>query len=1059
MISPASPRPKPNERTLRLILLPYASCFTNTRDHVKTTMPIAAHMRRLHQIAYPTFEIQTAHPMGSPTHSDLKPFVEEIVQAEFGPLASEPTRLFADRMYTYHPEERTLVVLVCVPFPARRTPAAADFEPFVQRIAAWSTDPTYYPGLSQVRVLDFALLADFALGIVRPWHYNQVLPRAYYFWQLLIPRELARSGRWALLAFAGPYFRNSVRWQWKEARPYLGAAIQVIADSPASPFSEEHTAPRELEQATIIPFTPLPPPTKGWAGFSGLARSILVAAHVTPPELREQRHLLGMSWPTWLSLWRAEGLSDKAMLLWPQHHTAPKVPAPGKPIRESVVGQLREETEPSPKNPPNTARRGAYSAYTRATWQPVIHLIDNCPVPMPDWSRTLAKIEAHEYEPSRAVDSPAIHAPFEDANLRVPVPRCEHRHPQPVVIARSRKPFPKSTDEAWSPRRAATDDQSDSEGDAVDPEPSSSPVSSDDDETSPKPLPWLKHADPLSPEDPPLPAGYTKITNPCTGESRVEYSTPRPQASCLTGSAQKTPPNPTGTASVSLTGPRESLPSSLRAMTTQELRRLANQLHEVCREEEGSPPSSGPHPGNSRPISKEVPRQLARVPEKDTRGGGVTTPSWILAHNASNDSRMLPRPRATCMGPRVHMPGTCPTSPRALLSRHSTTPTSPSLRPPYPMYPSLSPSYFPYSPERLPYACRDPPGHTAPSYHPSEPLPRTPHDYPEHLAPSSQMPGHLPPTCRDPADYPARLPHPSERLTRPHYDPPRHPAPSPQASGHPPLACRDAPGHPAHFPTPSRDPSGHPAHLTNRSEHRTHARPQHPTLPRPLHRTSSSVPPTPLPPTLGTVPAPPNPSFVPPNATPARPNTSPTSPNCTLMPPNPSPALPNTAPTTRHAFPAPQNLLPTLPNTAPGNPRTLPEMPNNVPTLVSISLTPPAHRPGTKIADYRHPAPPPASPAALPARPELQEDLGVTYRNRPIGAQCGKLRRRPLGLPTSPENNRNPEAQGVKGVGGLKPCSAASPPIDYLSYRSPPPTIGPSSDTPRIPGNPCVSFM
>ena len=69
-----------------------------------------------------------------------------------------------------------------------------------------------------MRVLDFAFLADFALGVVRPWHYNQVLPRAYYFWQLLIPRELAQNRRWAILAFAGSYFRNSVRWQWKEAR-------------------------------------------------------------------------------------------------------------------------------------------------------------------------------------------------------------------------------------------------------------------------------------------------------------------------------------------------------------------------------------------------------------------------------------------------------------------------------------------------------------------------------------------------------------------------------------------------------------------------------------------------------------------------------------------------------------------------------------------------------------------------------------------------------------------------------------------------------------------------
>ena len=116
------------------------------------------------------------------------------------------------------------------------------------------------------------------------------------------------------------------------------------------------------------------------------------------------------------------------MLLWPQHPKGPKAPIPEKPIRESVIGHLHKDTELSDKNPRNTIRHGTYSAYTRTTWQPIIHLIDNFRAPILDWSRTLTKIEAYEYEPSCAVDSPAIHAPFEDANLRVPVPRCEHQH-------------------------------------------------------------------------------------------------------------------------------------------------------------------------------------------------------------------------------------------------------------------------------------------------------------------------------------------------------------------------------------------------------------------------------------------------------------------------------------------------------------------------------------------------------------------------------------------------------------------------------------------------------
>ena len=118
------------------------------------------------------------------------------------------------------------------------------------------------------------------------------------------------------------------------------------------------------------------------------------------------------------------------------------------------------------------------------------------------------------------------------------------------------------------------DDQPDSEGDAADPELSSSSVSSDDRE--PEPLLWLKNKDPLSPEDPPLPPGWTKITNPRTGESRVEYSAPRPKASYLTGSFQKKLPNTTGTASISFLGPCKSLPPSLRTMSMQELQRLTN---------------------------------------------------------------------------------------------------------------------------------------------------------------------------------------------------------------------------------------------------------------------------------------------------------------------------------------------------------------------------------------------------------------------------------------------------------------------------------------------------
>ena len=127
-----------------------------------------------------------------------------------------------------------------------------------------------------------------------------------------------------------------------------------------------------------------------------------------------------------------------------------------------------------------------------------------------------------------------------------------------------------------------------------------------------------------------------------------------------------------------------------------------------------------------------------------------------------------PSPVSPYGSPR-HMPGTYPTSPRALPSRRHTTPTSLSLGPPiprthlYPLHTFLTPRNASLTPAVTS------PGQSAHFYCPSEQLPHTSHDYPEHLAPTSQRLEHLPPTCRDPAGHPARLPHPSEHLTRPHY--------------------------------------------------------------------------------------------------------------------------------------------------------------------------------------------------------------------------------------------------------------------------------------------------
>ena len=398
---------------LRVVLLPYLTCRNKSQEHFKTTSPIAADMHQHAHIAYPTFELLFPECIPRPTIAHLRPIIEELVQTQWGPAAERPLCLFCDRMWTYHPDSRTLAVVVAVPYPDQRVYPEERYKEFVSRITAWSTDPRYFADRVQTRVLDFAMLIDFLLGVVRPWQYSKLLPRATHFWKLILPSMLPSEGRWALLAHAGPFFRPNVRWQWDEARPYLGAAYQVILGAESAERGEAGVTPGPTPlDSVMLPHTPLRKPTVAWGGFCGLARSVAIAAQTPPTMLRDRIYAFGMSWATWLHLWSQERFSDEAKVLRPAAPGARSSSAiPGTPSHISIHRLIRHSTYAARDSPIHMNTEGDYAASAIQVWEDDLLTLENYPVPSSDWDRILPALHEGRYQPTPEVDRPEIYAP------------------------------------------------------------------------------------------------------------------------------------------------------------------------------------------------------------------------------------------------------------------------------------------------------------------------------------------------------------------------------------------------------------------------------------------------------------------------------------------------------------------------------------------------------------------------------------------------------------------------------------------------------------------------
>ena len=95
-------------------------------------------------------------------------------------------------------------------------------------------------------------------------------------------------------------------------------------------------------------------------------------------------------------------------------------------------------------------------------------MIDGTPAAILIWGQILSDLENHTYKPTPDVDTPTLHAPFSDANLRMTPPRGDFCHPQPIVSEQSCKRFPRTLAEARPPH-PDSDEELEEEDTQIDP--------------------------------------------------------------------------------------------------------------------------------------------------------------------------------------------------------------------------------------------------------------------------------------------------------------------------------------------------------------------------------------------------------------------------------------------------------------------------------------------------------------------------------------------------------------------------------------------------------------
>ena len=245
---------------------------------------------------------------------------------------------------------------------------------------------------------DFALLIDFLLKIVRPWTLHEVDYYAAQFFTDLLPDCITDSSMDYLKKFTAAYLHDDIRWSWPEAQPALRAAFRVLLQADTYSGTEMELRDTPPGDATLIPYVTSDRDHLGFAGLTGLMRSLLVAINVSAPTLRNNKNTYSMSWPTWLNLWAQESAPPLMYHVLPEDADAPAHP---KLITSPVQNNLLGTTNLTGEHHLLIKRLSPCTAVTFRTWTQGFTDRSHRVWPEPDWETDLSNKQLLEYHPHR----------------------------------------------------------------------------------------------------------------------------------------------------------------------------------------------------------------------------------------------------------------------------------------------------------------------------------------------------------------------------------------------------------------------------------------------------------------------------------------------------------------------------------------------------------------------------------------------------------------------------------------------------------------------------------
>ena len=208
-----------------------------------------------------------------------------------------------------NPVTRTCTLVVFIPFASPEILPTNDHMQNVRALECW----TLRSGIHDWRLATEGMkpaISPFSSisfwGSFDPWTLHEVDYYAAQFFTDLLLDCITDSSMDYLKKFTAAYLRDDIRWSWPEAQPALRAAFRVLLQAGTYSGTEVEIRDTPPGDAALIPYVTADRDHLGFAGLTGLMRSLLVAINVSAPTLRNNKNTYSMSWPTWLNLWAQE---------------------------------------------------------------------------------------------------------------------------------------------------------------------------------------------------------------------------------------------------------------------------------------------------------------------------------------------------------------------------------------------------------------------------------------------------------------------------------------------------------------------------------------------------------------------------------------------------------------------------------------------------------------------------------------------------------------------------------------------------------------------------------